>query len=179
MYSVKGLGPQTQIRNVNLVPGQKSKALRLPIPASPPYLWQNCDCQTRRVGIWGREQKQQGDLSQRKACLASPFQGWISLYSLLDRQLSSPGNPQVGYHPRAITVWRGTEPGTSNTRTEKTHHAFDLYLYLHGLCGKTKGKRQGEQSVSKSRDPKHQAACYSQLLGPSCSVIRTETQQFM
>lgn len=50
-----------------------------------------------------------------------------------------------------ITVQKGPEPGTSNTRTEKTRHAFDLYLYLHGLCGKTKEEKQGEESVSKSR----------------------------
>lgn len=50
--------------------------------------------------------------------------------------------------PMVITVQRGgPEPGTSNTRTEKTRHAFDLYLYLHGLCGKTKEKKQGEELV--------------------------------
>lgn len=56
-----------------------------------------------------------------------------------------------------ITVQRGPEPGISNTRTEKTRHAFDLYLYLHGLCGKTKEKKQGEESVSKSRALRHKA----------------------
>lgn len=58
MYSVKGLGPLIEIRNVNLVPWQKSEeALSLPIPACPPYLWQCGSCPTKKVGIWGREQK--------------------------------------------------------------------------------------------------------------------------
>lgn len=57
MYSVKELGPLTEIRNVNLVPRQKSEALSPPIPAHPPYPWQCGGYATKNVGIWGREQK--------------------------------------------------------------------------------------------------------------------------
>lgn len=65
-----------------------------------------------------------------------------------------------------ITARRGTEPEATNTRTEKTHHAFDLYLYLHGLCGKTKGKKQGEESVSKSRDQGIRQHVTHSFIGP-------------
>lgn len=127
-------------------------------------LWQRGSCQTNRAGTWKREQGQQGDSDKAKASLASPFQGFVDLHSLW-QVAAFPGDPQVGKSscttPMVITARRGTEPDTTNTRTEKTHHAFDLYLYLHGLCGKTKGKKQGEEeSVSKSRDSRHQAACY-------------------
>lgn len=54
MYSVRGLGPLTEIRNVNLVPWQQSEALRLPSPAGPPHLWHYSGCQTRREGLWGK-----------------------------------------------------------------------------------------------------------------------------
>lgn len=57
MYSVKELGPLTEIRNVNLVPRQKSEALSSPIPAHPPYPWQCGGYATKSIGIWGREQK--------------------------------------------------------------------------------------------------------------------------
>lgn len=45
-----------------------------------------------RSGQLGREQRWQGDLGQGEAWLASPaspFQGWVGLHSLFDRQLSS------------------------------------------------------------------------------------------
>lgn len=159
MYREKGLGLLTV--NGTLVAQQRSESPVLASPVSVPISVM-CWLQSGQLGM-GAEIARRPQVGRGWAGFPGfpiPRVGrptFILTGSCLpwSRPGGPPGEECFCTTPKVITVQRGPEPGTSTTRTEKTRHAFDLYLYLHGLCGKTKEKKQGEESVSKRRGPKH------------------------